>query len=464
MLNTTETLQRKIGLVQATAINMIDMVGIGPFVTIYLVLTALPGPYFLYAIFAGALLSWLDAMVWSELGAAYPMAGGSYNFLKIGYGEKKWGRLMSFLYVWQTMIQAPLVIASASIGFSEYLDYIVPLSKFGGKAVSGGVVILIVTLLYRKIEAIGRISVIMWVCVFTVFLWIISGAVMHGNILQPIRDLNNNFSLNILFSVAFGQALGKTMYTFLGYYNVCHLGGEIVNPQKNIPRSMMLSVAGITVLYLLLNISITSVIDINSIIPPKNLPAGTPVPSENKYVVSVYINQLFGHTAAIIATVMILIVAISSVFSATLGYTRVPYAAARDGAFFPVFARLHPEKKFPHISLLVLGAIAFVFSLLFRMGEVISGILAMRILVQFVAQAVGLVLLRQRYGTGHLPYKMKGYPLPVIISIAIWLFILYNTGHFALWGLGFAALGCMAFWLAETFHLFRKTSADESHA
>jgi fructoselysine transporter len=443
-MKTTETLQRKIGLVQATAINMIDMVGIGPFVTIYLVIGFLPGPYFLYAWFAGALLSWMDAMVWSELGAAYPKAGGSYNFLKIAYGEKKWGKLFSFLYVWQTMIQAPLVIASASIGFSEYLNYIFPLTDFAAKAVSGAVVILVVVLLYRKIEAIGKISVLMWICVFIVFLWIISGAIMHGNMMQPMRDLNNDFSLNILFSFAFGQAMGKSMYAFLGYYNVCHLGGEIINPQKNIPRSMMLSVAGITVLYLLLNISITSVIPWQEAMKP-----------ENKYIASLYIRQLFGNTAAVVATVLILIVAVSSVFSATLGYTRIPYAAAKDNAFFSVFARLHPEKGFPHIALLTLGAIAFVFSLLFRMRDVISGILAMRILIQFVAQSFGLILLRRRFGTTHLSYKMPAYPLPVIISVTIWLFILYTTGQFALWGLGFILLGCGAFYLAEKYNLFK---------
>jgi fructoselysine transporter len=438
-------LQRKIGLLQATAINMIDMVGIGPFITIYLVIQFLPGPYFLYAWMAGAFLSWLDAMVWSELGAAYPMAGGSYNFLKIAYGEKKWGRTMSFLYVWQTMIQAPLVIASASIGFSEYLDYIFPLSYYGAKAVSGGVVILVVALLYRKIETIGRISVAMWVCVFIVFLWIISGAVMHGNMMQPIRDLNNNFSLGILFTFSFGQAMGKTIYSFLGYYNVCHLGGEIINPQKNIPRSMMYSVAGITVLYLLLNISITSVIPLNEAMK-----------DENKYIASIYIRELFGNPAAVVATALILVVAISSVFSATLGYTRIPYAAARDGAFFKVFGELHPEKKFPHISLLVLGGIAFVFSMLFRMRDVISGILAMRILVQFVAQSVGLILLRRRFGSRDLPYKMKFYPIPVIISISIWLFILYTTGKFAIYGIGFILVGWLAFYLANRFKLFHQ--------
>jgi fructoselysine transporter len=284
----------------------------------------------------------------------------------------------------------------------------------------------------------------MWVCVLLVFLWIVSGAVMHGNLAQPVRDLHKGFSIHILFSFAFGQAMGKTMYAFLGYYNVCHLGSEIINPQKNIPKSMMMSVAGIAILYLLLNISVTSVIPLSEAALP-----------ENKYIVSTYIRTLFGNEAAVVATVLILFVALSSVFSATLGYTRIPYAAANDQAFFPVFGRLHRTKHFPHIALLTLGGIALVFSLLFRMRDVISGILAMRILVQFVAQTIGLMLLRKRNGTAHLPYKMKLYPLPAIISVTIWLFILYTTGYFAIWGLGFIALGLLAFYLAEKYRVFR---------
>ncbi len=207
---------------------------------------------------------------------------------------------------------------------------------------------------------------------------------------------------------------------------------------------MMLSVAGITILYLLLNISVTSVIPLERALLP-----------ENKYIVSLYIRELFGNTAAVAATVLILVVAISSVFSATLGYTRIPYAAAKDGAFFSVFGKLHPEKNFPHVALLVLGALALVFSVLFRMSEVISGILAMRILIQFVAQTIGLVLLRRRRGSAHLPYRMKAYPLPVIISISIWLFIFYGTGNYAYYGMGFIALGCIAYFLAQHFRLFR---------
>lgn len=112
-------LQRSLGLFQSSVLNMIDMVGIGPFVTLPMVI-GLIGGQFLYAWLAGALLSFIDAMIWSELGAAYPLAGGSYNFLKEAYGKKGFGKMISFLYVWQTVIQAPLVAASAAIGFSKY--------------------------------------------------------------------------------------------------------------------------------------------------------------------------------------------------------------------------------------------------------------------------------------------------------------------------------------------------------
>ena len=347
-------LSRKINLLQATAINMIDMVGIGPFVVISLVVQKLNGGYFLYAWIAGAFLSFIDGMVWSQLGATFPLAGGSYNFLKEGFG-KKWGKPMSFLFVWQTMIQAPLVIASAAIGFAQYFNYIVPLNTIESKIVSGTVVILIVFLLYRKIEAIGKISVLLWVGVFIIMGWIIIGALQHGNFLSPIRHMNDGLELNSGFAAALGFACVKTVYSYLGYYNVCHLGGEIINPEKNIPRSMFISITAICFLYLMMNVSVASVLPLQTI-------------SKSSFVVSEYINVIAGPTAALIATAIILWVAFASVFSTTLGYSRIPYAAAKDGAFFSIFAKLHPTKNFPYVSLLILGSVAFVFSLLLKLS------------------------------------------------------------------------------------------------
>jgi len=413
-------MKRRLGLFQSTVLNMIDMVGIGPFITLPIVMNLLGGMY-LYAWIAGAVLSFIDAMVWSELGAAYPLAGGSYNFLKESYGRNSAGKLMSFLYVWQTIIQAPLVAASAAIGFSQYFVYLYPLEPFGQKILSGSVIIFVTFLLYRKIDSIGKIGVLLWAGVIGTMAWIIFGGISNGNFFQPVRVMTDSFSWGLLGSFVFGQACVKTMYSYLGYYNVCHFGSEIKDPGRNIPRSMFISVAGIAILYLAMNLSVGSVISWQEI------KAGVENGTHN-FVVSTFIERLYGHTAAIVVTIMILWVALASLFAVMLGYSRVPYAAATDGAFFKIFAKLHPTKQFPYVSLIVLAIFAFVFSLLFRMGDIISGILAMRIIVQFIGQAIGVVLLRRKNGTALLPYKMPLYPLPVILATGMWLFVFYATG------------------------------------
>jgi len=406
-------LDRKISLLQATAINMTDMVGIGPFVVLSVVAELMKGPWFLYAWLAGALLSFIDAMIWSELGATFPLAGGTYNFLKESFGPK-WGKLTSFLFVWQTMIQAPLVIASAAIGFAQYFTYIVPLNEIERKIISGGVVILIVFLLYRKIETIGKISVLLWMGVLITMACIIAGGFMHGNFLAPVQHINEGLHVNGAFVAALGFASVKTMYSYLGYYNVCHLGGEIMQPQKNIPKSMFISVAGIAALYMLMNISVASVLPFDTIM-------------QSPFVISEFMQALAGPVAATIITALVLWVAFASVFSGTLGYSRIPYAAAKDGAFFSVFAKLHPTKHFPYVSLLALGGVAFIFSLLFKIQNVINAILAMRILIQFVGQAAGLIILNKREGRKFMKWKMPFYPLPVILAIIMWLFIFIST-------------------------------------
>ena len=435
-------LQRRLNLLQATAINMIDMVGIGPFITLPMVISMMNGPYFLYAWIAGALLSFVDAMVWSELGAAFPKAGGSYNFLKEAYQDSKLGKLMSFLFVWQTMIQAPLVIASAAIGFSAYFSYLLPLSTFGTKAISGGVVILIVVLLYRKIETIGKISVLLWIGVLFTLLWIIAGGLAHGNFSAPLEHINDGLTFNYAFVAAIGAAGVKSIYSYLGYYNVCHLGAEIKNPNKNIPRSMFLSIAGIATLYIAMNMSVTSVIPWQEA-------------KDCQYVISIFMQRLAGNTAANIITWLILWVAFASVFSATLGYSRIPYAAAADGAFFKIFAKLHPTRQFPHISLLALGSVAFVFSLLFRLSDVISAILAMRILVQFIGQSIGLLLLRKKRSANIFPYKMPFFPVPVYLAIILWLGILISTGiKMVSLGITVITIGIFVYFLKENYNKY----------
>ena len=432
------SLKREVSLVQATAINMIDMVGIGPFVVMPLVIAKVNSPLFLWAWIFGAFCSLVDGMIWSELGAKFPLAGGSYNFLKEAYG-KKGGPLMSFLFVWQTCLQAPLVVASGAIGFSQYFSYLVPLGDTERKLVSGAVVILVTALLYRNIKAIGKMALFLWGGVIITIGWIIISGLTHRQVdYSFLPGGKNDTMLSWAFGAVLGQASVSTVYSYLGYYNVCHLGGEIKNPQQNIPRSIFISVFCIAFLYLLMNYSIVSVVPWQEAM-------------KSHFIVSTFMEKVYGTRAANIATLLVLWIAFASLFAVVLGYSRVPYAAAADGRFFPIFARLHPTRDFPYVSLLFLGGIGLVFSLLFRLGDAIRAILAMRILVQFIAQSAGVILLRRRLDKVNLPFKMWLYPLPVILSVLIWLFVLYSTGQFAIYGLALSLAGVFVFFLTRNY-------------
>jgi len=431
-------LERGLGLKEAVALNMIEIVGIGPFVTSALVIKAMAGPQALLAWLAGGLLATLDGFVWSELGAAMPKAGGTYVFLRQAYGPQKWGRLMSFLFVWQTLIHGPLSMASAAIGFSEYARYLRPLSKWQAKAVAGGLIILLIILLYRRIETIGKISVLLWAGVVGTMLWLIWGGVSHFNPRLAFDFPPDAFHLSSVWFAGLGAAMINTVYSYWGYYNICHLGGEIRDPERNIPRGIFLSILGITVLYLAMQTSILGVI------PWREA-------QNSNSLASLFVERLYGPAAAKAATVMILWVALASVFSVLLGYSRVPYSAAVDGNFFPIFGRVHPTKHFPHISLLLLGGLALIFSLTLRLQTAIQAILAMRLLVQFIGQAVGVMILPRRWGTQRLPFKMWLYPLPAILTMLAWAWLFWHTGPFRKFGLLAVGIGVIAFlvWTRE---------------
>ncbi len=430
-------LHRALGLREATALNMIDMVGIGPFITMAMTIDIMNGPQCIIAWIAGALLSILDGLVWSELGARWPEAGGSFVFLRKIYGETSWGQLFSFLFIWQTIFQAPLVVASGAIGFSEHVAYLTPISLDGRKAISGALVLILTFLLYRKIESTGKIAIGLWSVLLLTIAWIVVGGATHFDPSLAFHYPANGWTLSPIFFVLLGQAMGKSVYSFLGYYNVCHLGAEIRSPEKNIPRSMLLSIAGIAVVYISMQLAILG-----------TLPWQTARHSD--FVFSLFFEHLYGRTAATVGTVLILIIASASLFSAMLGYSRIPYAAAKDRAFFSIFGRVHPTKHFPYVSLLVLGALGFIFSVFFkRMGDVIDAILAIRILIQFIGQTVGLILWRrEKNNLASLPFRMPWFPIPAVLSIAIWLFVFYFTGlPFILGALGVIGAGVIVFFV-----------------
>ncbi len=267
--------------------------------------------------------------------------------------------------------------------------------------------------------------------------WFIIGGLSHFDPKLAFSYPDGAWDFTWAFWVALGQGTVKTMYSYLGYYNVNHLGGEIKNPEKNIPRAIFISIIGIAFLYLAMQFAVIGVIPWQEA-------------KDSQFIVSTLIERLYGTAAATVATILVLWIAFASLFAVMLGYSRIPYAAALDGNFFSVMGKIHPTKKFPHISLLWLGGAAFIFSLLFRLSDVISAILAMRILVQFIGGAVGVMILRNRIGKEHLPFKMWLYPLPALIAIVLWFSIMLSTGwKFALSGLGMTLLGIIVYFVRE---------------
>jgi amino acid transporter len=433
------SLPRRFGLLQATALNMSNMIGIGPFITIPLLMTALGGPQALLGWLVALLVTIPDGMVWGELGAALPGSGGSYVYLREGFGRERFGRPMAFLFIWSFMLSGPLEIASGYIGFSGYTRYIWPnLSDGQVFLIAAGVGLLNVVLLYRRIEAIGTLTVSLWVgTLLTTVAVIVSGA-LYFDAGRAFDFPPGAFNFSLGFLIGLGAASRVGIYDFLGYYDICYIGDEVKDPGRVIPRSILISIVAVAAIYIAINLSIIGVIPWREFVPEADHP-------ESKFIVSSFMERLYGPRVATVFTFLILWTAFGSVFALLLGYSRIPFAAARDGYFFSVFGRLHPTKQFPHISLIVLGLISALCALLPLMW-VIDALITTRILVQFIGQVFAVMLLRSRRPEMPRPFRMWLYPVPALIALAGWLFLLLTSGWYLIsLGIGTLVLGVVCF-------------------
>ncbi|MFI5111906.1 MAG: APC family permease [Terriglobales bacterium] len=437
---------RGVGLVNATALNMIDMIGVGPFITMPLIVSAMGGPQAMLGWILGAFFAMCDGLVWAELGAALPGSGGSYRYLKEIYGPKRLGRLLSFLFVWQLSFSAPLSIATGCIGLAQYGSYYWPalertlagrdfrlvLPLLGplearvvvtaGTFVAIAAVIAAVLLLYRKITVIGWISRLLWVGVIGTVLWIIFAGLTHFNAARAFSFPPGAFHLTHDFFLGLGAAMLVATYDYWGYYNICFLGGEVKDPGRTIPRALLLSIALVACLYVVMNISIVGVLPWQELQSAAH--SGT-----RFYVASTFMERIYGPWAARVVTVLIMWTAFASVFSLLLGYSRVPYAAALDGNYFRAFARVHPKGKFPYVSMLALGAVAIAACFL-RLADIIAALVVIRIMIQFLFQTVGVIVLRVRRPDLPRPFRMWLYPVPALVATMGFLFVLVERKHF----------------------------------
>jgi amino acid transporter len=435
-------LDRGMGLGSATALNMIDMIGVGPFITMPLIVGAMGGPQAMLGWLVGALFALCDGLVWAELGAAMPGSGGSYRYLREIYGSQKMGKLISFLFIWQLSFSAPLSIATGCIGLAGYAAYYWPGLETvyaqhdavlhvpwagslqaswivtPGTSIAVAICFLTVLLLYRRIAVIGRLSKLLWIGVMGTIGWIIFAGLTHFNAARAFDFPPGAFTLSRGFFTGLGGAMLIATYDYWGYYNVCFLGDEIKDPGRNIPRALLLSILLVACLYVVMNLCILAVVPWRDMLQSGQNNNGL-------YVVSLFMQRIYGTWAARLVTGLVMWTAFASVFSLMLGYSRVPYAAARDGNYFRAFARVHPVYHFPYVSLLALGVVAAAFCFL-RLKDAIAALVVIRIIIQFLVQAVGLIVLRIRQPQMPRPFRMWLYPLPALIACGGFLFILFN--------------------------------------
>jgi amino acid transporter len=394
---------------------MLEMVGVGVFITIPLLLTKANGPIALFGWILGAIVALCDGMVWAELGAAMPGTGGSYRYLSEAYGPNGLGRLMSFLFIWQVIFLAPLSVATGAIGFAEYLRYLVHnISFWEEKAIGMAACALITVLLYRDIRSVGRLSVIMWSVVVGTLAWISIAGLMNFDSHRAFDFAPGSLTPSKALFWSVGGATLIAMYDFGGYNNVCFFAGEVKRPSVTVPWSIITSVVVVATLYLTMNITIIGVVPWREAM-------------QSTSIVSTFMERLYGLRAAQFATLLILWTTFASLFALLLGYSRVPFAAAVEGRFFRPFARLHLTGRFPTFSLVFMGICSALCCLL-NLEVLINALIVIQVLVQFIAQIIGVFLIRKYRPDIQRPFKMPLFYLTGSIALAGWIYILVASG------------------------------------
>jgi len=428
----TEGFSRSLGLFQAVAVNMTQICGIGPFVTIPLMVGAMGGPTALIGWVFGALLAITDGLVWAELGAAMPGAGGSYLYLREAF-QYSTGRLVPFLFVWTAMIFIPLIMSTGVIGLVQYLGYYLPdLATWQVRLISLGVVALVVVALYRPIASIGKLTTVLWAIMLVAVGGVTLASFTHFDAARAFTVPDGALRLDGRFFSGLGAGLVIAIYDYLGYNTVAYMGGELRDPGRVMPRAIVYSIVGMMAIYLCMNIGVLGAMPWQDI-------------ASSKSVGSAVLERTWGRTAAHVFTGLIIVTAFGSVFAGLLGGSRVPYNAAKDRLFFPVFGRLHPRWRFPHVSLLAMAAITAIGSL-FTLDDVINMLVAVMVILQSLAQVAALTILRRRQPALRRPYRMFLYPLPSVVAVIGWIYVYWASGKTAM-GLSLAWIvaGTIAF-------------------
>ena len=434
------------GLLEATATNIISMVGVGPFLTIPFMVAAMNGPHVIYAWIAGLVLALADGLVYAQLGAALPGSGGGYLYMREAFKPFGLGGLMGFLFIFDTLLVAPLSVAGGAVGVSDYLQYFwTAMTPLQHNLLAAAICLVCTGLLWRNIESIGRLAVIMLVGVFITIGWVIGVGLFNFSPAQAFDFPPEAKSFNGTLLASIGATSILAMYNYGGYNQVCFIGGEIKDPGRTIPRSILLSTFIVAALYMLMTIVILGMIPWQEV-------------RDSRTIASLFIERTFtdpsaGRIAGIVMTALIVFVAIASLYATILGYSRVAYAAAKDGEFFSIFAHVHPTGRFPDVSLVMTALVSIPFCF-FSLGQLVNWLIQVQVLLRFIWQCAAVILLRRYRSDIPQPFTMWLYPLPAVLSGLLWVFIFF-TGPWEgiVFSVGFLLVGLLS------YQFFRKRTS-----
>jgi amino acid transporter len=443
---TSPQLERGLNTLHATSLNVSNMLGAGPFITIPLLLGSMGGPQAMLGWLVAMLVVMCDGLIWAELGAAYPGTGGTYHYLREIFRGSAWGRFLPFLFIWQFLVSGTLEVASGYVAASGFIltripgyDQFLENSRSEVERVASGISVglaekivelnlvenvvvgvpasLMVGMIYlalrQRVRSLGWLSTFLVAGVLAaVGTVIVLGATNFDASLITFPE--NAFQLNDSFLFGLGAAMSVAVYDYLGYYNICHLGEEVRAPEKTIPRAVLLSIVIVAAIYMAMNLAFIGVVPWQETLTEGSL--------ANKNIAAAFMTKLFNERAADAFTALIVWTCLAGLFAMTLGYSRILYAAAKNGDFFRPFAALHPTRGYPWAALALLSGLTAFFCF-FPLLIVIQGAVTIRIVVQFIAQVFAVHALRTAADRPQ-PFRMWFYPLPSLIALAGWLFLL----------------------------------------
>ncbi|HXL35188.1 MAG TPA: amino acid permease [Gemmatimonadales bacterium] len=412
-------LKRQLGLLDSTMINVGTIIASAIFIVPSAIAATLQatGPAILVWV-VGGVVSLLGALSVAELGAAMPHAGGQYVYLTRAYGPAS-----GFLYGWTSgVVINPASIAAIAVGFATYFSFFVPLSGAGIKlaAVLSIVGLTALNSLGVRLGAVTQ-NVLTLIKMALLVVLIVAGFALPGGSASNLAPLWSDVPPGHQIA-SFGVALVAVLWAYDGWIEVTYVGGEVTDPERNVPRSIVLSTVIGIALYCLVTASFAYVLS------PARMAASSLVASDAAQVT-------LGRAGAALVAVAIMIATIGSNNGIVLTAARVPYAMARDGLLPRWLGGVHPRFLTPVPSLVVQGIISIALTWISTepsWKDTYNRLFTYVILGEFIfygMSAAAVILLRHTAADMPRPYRTWGYPVTPLVFVLFSVWLIWNTAQ-----------------------------------